>query len=157
MGKEKRRRTFSDLINEDFAKEEDLIKLRNILIDRDILIIGDANTGLPLLFAIICDILREELKINPLLIYSNDEDYDYKLHRAKTKNFERVLFPQVFSDIVIEDAIEVAKRNPIIVCANMSYKMPKSLMSNFEFIIKMGYGQRTNVRGIYKMENYLKI
>lgn len=156
QGAEKKRRTFTDLIQEGFATEDDLVMLRNILIDKDIAIIGDKYTGLPLFIAIICDVYRDEMEKSPYVIYTTDYDYNYKLSQAKSKSFYRVIFQQVGRESDLDGVFEVQKYNPVIACIDPQMKLTKEDIENFDYIIDMSFGTSAKVKGIHKSEDYCK-
>lgn len=151
---EKKRRTFTDLITDGFAKEEDLVLLRNILIDKDIAIIGDKYTGLPLLVAIICDVYREEMGKAPYTIYASDYDYNSRVTFAKSKSMNRVIFQQVNSLYILDDIYEVAKRSPVLACIEPQLNIEKSDIEHFDYIIDMSSGVTAKVLGIYNAKDY---
>ena len=151
---EKKKRTFTDLIIEGFAKEEDLVLLRNILIDKDIAVIGDKYTGLPLLIAIICDVIREEIGKSPYSIYATDYDYGRKLSYAKSKSLNRVIFQQINSVYLLDDAYDVAKKSPIVACIDPEMHIDKSDLEHFDYIIEMSFGTSAKIVGIYDAKGY---
>ena len=155
----KRNRTFEDLVSERFAEPEDLVLLRNILIDKNIVILGNKTTGLPLLIAIICDVMRDELGINPYTVYETDYDYSYKF-RTLTYNlgkYKRVIFQQISNISTLLDAEEVMKKGmPVIACLDVDTNVPKEF-HNFDYIIEMTYGNPPHIAEIRKApKKYIK-
>lgn len=150
----KKKRTFVDLVDTGFAKEEDLLKLRNILIDKNIVILGNKNTGLPLLFAIICDVLREELKCTPFVIYETDYEYRLKVSKAASKPFDRVAFMQVISNNTVCDALTVLQKNPVIMCVEEDNYITEDFLNKFDYVIDMSYGVTAKMIGIHDAKTY---
>ena len=91
----KKRRTFEDLIKEGFASEEDLVELRNILIDANIVIVGNKYSGLPLLLAILCEVMQDELGIIPTMLYESEYNFERKIQEALNTEKDRVIIQQV--------------------------------------------------------------
>ena len=113
----KRRKTFDDLIVENFISESDSILLRNILIDSNILIYGNKNTGLPLLLAKICELCMEEMGFHPLMIYTHDSWYSQSLYKARNEELGRVIFQGISNINYLFECESVIKTgNPTIVC-----------------------------------------
>lgn len=149
---QKKRRTFEDLIKEEFATEEDLVELRNILIDGNIVIFGSRLTGLPLLLAIICEILRDEIGFCPYMIYDTDLDYDYKINRAKTEIFDRVILQGVSNINILYEAEQILKKgNPIIICVEDRKKIPLDF-NYFDYSIEMSHNMMTTSIKIDKIK-----
>lgn len=149
---QKKHRTFEDLIQEKFATEEDLVELRNILIDGNIVIFGSRLTGLPLLLAIICEILRDEIGIRPYMIYDTDLDYDYKINKAKTEIVDRVILQGVSNINILYEAEQILKKgNPVIICVEDRKKIPLDF-NYFDYSIEMSHEMMTSSIKIEKIK-----
>ena len=155
----KKNRTFEDLVSERFAAAEDLVLLRNILIDKNIVIMGNKATGLPLLIAIICDVMRDELGINPYTIYETDFDYSYKFRSLNNSlsKYKRVIFQQISNLNTLLDAEEVMKKGvPVIACLDIDTSVPKEF-HNLDYIVEMNYGSPPHIAEIRKApKKYIK-
>ena len=95
MEKIKSRRTLEEIAESGYCSIEDFIILRNILINDSFVIVGNKQSGAPLLLAMICDVYREELNIKPYTIFQEDTSYDYKLKKVLNEDVERTLFQNI--------------------------------------------------------------
>ena len=104
MEKIKSRRTLEEIAESGYCSIEDFIILRNIIINDSFVIVGNKQSGAPLLLAMLCDVYREELNIKPYTIFQEDTSYDYKLKKVLNEDVERTLFQNISNINTLFDA-----------------------------------------------------
>ena len=149
---EKKRRTFEDLIKEGFASEEDLVELRNILIDANIVIVGNKYSGLPLLLAILCEVMQDELEIIPTMLYESEYNFESKIQEALNTEKDRVIIQQVSNINTLLKAESILKvGNPVIICVDTEINLPLDY-NNFDYLIEMGKYPQQGIKKIKSLK-----
>ena len=137
MVKAKARRTLEEIVESGYCSIEDFIVLRNILINESFIIIGNKQSGAPLLIAMICDVYREELDTELYTIFPEDTSYDFKIQKVLDKKVERVFFQNISNINMLFDAeMLVEQGNKVMAVVDPESAVPLKF-NGFKYVIEL--------------------
>lgn len=135
--KNKSRRTLEEIAETGYCSIEDFIILRNILINDSFVIVGNKQSGVPLLVAMLCDVYREELKTRIYTIFEEDTSYDYKIQKSLGDDVDRILFQNITNINTLFDAEMLVERGKkVMAIVDPDSAVPLNF-NGFKYVIEL--------------------